>query len=77
MEFEKMLKMYTEEIQTELLEVIKISDTDEVETIKNVVSKIEKGDSLYIESTGGLRNTTYTLMTIVRLLEFSELNSKK
>ena len=77
MEFEKMLKMYTEEIQTELPEVIKISDTDEVETIKNVVSKIEKGDSLYIESTGGLRNTTYTLMTIVRLLEFSEIKLKK
>ena len=75
--FEEMLLYFTEENNIDLPEVIKISDTDEIKTINEVVSKISKDDKVYIESTGGLRNTTYTLMTIVRILEFSGITFRR
>lgn len=70
-EFKDMLEEYCKENGYAVPEIIPINGKEEIITITEVAEKVEEKDSIFIETTGGLRNTTYTLMTIVRMLEFS------
>ncbi|MBE6853311.1 MAG: hypothetical protein E7505_07515 [Ruminococcus sp.] len=72
-EFRKMLSAYAPEVP----EPVCIPGSDEYKTVIDVLSHVKKGDKIYIEATGGLRNTTYTLMMIVRILEYSGVTLEK
>ena len=47
------------------------------ETIYNIVSHISKGDSVWIDTTGGFRNSSYLLMAVSRILEYSDIKVEK
>ncbi|WP_044975900.1 TM1812 family CRISPR-associated protein [Ruminococcus sp. HUN007] len=69
----EMLKVYDPTVP----EPIEIPGEDQLKTVQEIIDKVEPNDKIYIESTGGLRNTTYTLMTIVRILEYSGVTFEK
>lgn len=48
-----------------------------VETIRDVIKKISVEDTVYIDTTGSFRNSSYLLMTVVRVLEFSNIKFAK
>lgn len=51
--------------------------TDIERTVKDVLSYIEKDDSIYLDTTGGARNSSYLLMFITRFLEFEGIKLEK
>lgn len=71
------LKTMLETYDPDLPEPEKIPGENDIETVNSIVSKVDANDSVYIETTGGIRNTTYTLMTIVRILEYSGVKFEK
>ena len=58
-------------------EEIETSDTKIAETIKEIISHIQKDDKVYIDTTGGFRNSSYLLMAVVRILEYSDIHFQK
>ena len=45
--------------------------------IDNIISKTKKGDRVFIDTTGGFRDSVYLIMTAVRMLEFSGIKLEK
>lgn len=65
------LKSMLSEYDSSVVEPIEIEGDNQFQTVNDVIKHVNPNDKIYIEATGGLRNTTYTLMTIVRILEYS------
>lgn len=73
------MKTYVKEKNYDLPEIIKIptSETVLAETIKEIVNEIRFHDNIYIDTTGGFRNSSYILMGVVRILEYSNIKLTK
>ena len=46
-------------------------------TIREIISLVNSGDKVYLDTTGGKRNAVYFLMTLVRILEYSKVILEK
>lgn len=46
-------------------------------TISDIIGNIKKGDSVWIDTTGGFRNSSYLLMAVARILEYSGIKVEK
>ena len=76
--YEKFCEMISEFSENlEKPEEIETSDTKIAETIKKIISHIQKDDKVYIDTTGGFRNSSYLLMAVVRILEYSDIHFQK
>ena len=77
--FCKMVEEYaeSEKISLPQLEKIHTSDSTIAETIQEIVNRISPDDRVYIDTTGGFRKSSYLLMGIVRVLEYSENKVEK
>jgi len=75
--FCQMVQEFTE--NTETPEIFKIStkDVEIAQTIKKIIDQIHKDDKVYIDTTGGFRNSSYLLMAVVRILEYSGISLEK
>jgi len=75
--FCQMVREFTE--NTETPEIFKIStkDVEIAQTIKKIIDQIHKDDKVYIDTTGGFRNSSYLLMAVVRILEYSGISFEK
>lgn len=73
------MKNYAEEKNTPLPAILKISTSETVlaETIQKIVNEIGVNDNIYIDTTGGFRNSSYILMGVVRILEYSDIKLTK
>lgn len=47
------------------------------EVIAEIIKKTKKGDRIYIDTTGGFRNSVYFLLAVVRILEYSGIKLQK
>lgn len=74
-----MLSDYKNEtgIDIPLPEKIHTSESTIAETIQDIVNKTSVNDSIYIDTTGGFRNSSYLLMGVVRVLEYSNRTLEK
>ena len=77
--FCKMVEEYaeSEKISLPQLEKIHTSDSTIAETIQEIVNRISPDDRVYIDTTGGFRKSSYLLMGVVRVLEYSENKVEK
>ncbi len=77
--FEQTLQKFSAENNLIMPELVKIStkDTEIAQTIKNIISQIHRDDKVYIDTTGGFRNSSYLLMAVVRILEYSGISLEK
>ena len=59
--------------------ILKIPTSEQVlaETIQKIVTEINVNDNIYIDTTGGFRNSSYILMGVVRILEYSNIKLTK
>ena len=75
----KVLKEYGEEknIAIPEPEMIETTENTIAETIQEISNKISTDDEVYIDTTGGFRNSSYLLMGAVRVLEYSDIKVKK
>jgi len=51
--------------------MIKFKENKFAETIREVSNEFNSGDHVFIDTTGGFRNSSYFLMCVVRILEYS------
>ncbi len=77
--FCKTIKSCAEENNISVPEILKISTSEQVlaETIQKIVNEIRANDNIYIDTTGGFRNSSYILMGVVRILEYSDIKLTK
>lgn len=75
----KVLKEYSEEknIAIPEPEMIETTENTIAETIQEISNKISTDDEVYIDTTGGFRNSSYLIMGAVRVLEYSDIKVKK
>lgn len=75
----KVLKEYGKEknIAIPEPEMIETTENTIAETIQEISNKISTDDEVYIDTTGGFRNSSYLLMGAVRVLEYSDIKVKK
>ncbi len=77
--FEDTINSFTEElnIPCPLIEKVSTSENEFSQTIKEVTEKFTAGDKAFIDTTGGFRNSSYFLMCVVRMLEYSGVKLEK
>ena len=77
--FVEYVTAYAEENGYPVPEIVPIdtSENEFEETINRIVSLFYENDSVYIDTTGGLRNSSYLLMAVVRLLEYAGIGLTK
>ncbi len=66
-----------EKIPLPVPEIVKTTENTISETIQDIVNMISSDDEVYIDTTGGFRNSAYLLMGVVRVLEYSDIKVKK
>lgn len=72
------IKKYGEEKGITLNKPVSVPLTENTAgTIQNVIKEISDKDTVYIDTTGGFRNSSYLLMAVVRVLEFSNIKFDK
>ena len=71
------LENYCNENSYDMPEIKPIEYKTDVDTITKLISKIKSGDNVYIDTTGGFRDTVYILLMVVRILEYSDIEFKK
>lgn len=78
-EFCKTIRSYGKAIATEIPVPTKIRSGDDnfAKTINSIISNISSGDKIWIDTTGGFRNSSYLLMAVVRILEYSGIKLEK
>ncbi len=78
-QFCQMLAEYGEKtgIEIPVPEKIGTFETDISRTIQKITEKISVNDKVYIDTTGGFRNSSYLLMGVVRVLEYSDILLEK
>lgn len=77
--FCKMLSDYKIETGIDIPVPVKIhtSESTITETIQAIVNETSIDDDIYIDTTGGFRNSSYLLMGVVRVLEYSNRKLEK
>lgn len=60
-----------------IVDEVDAKDGEFTETINKITKKFSSGDCAYIDTTGGFRNSSYILMCVVRILEYSGIRLKK
>ena len=77
--FEKTLSDYAKETGIKKPEIKPINASEEsfAQTIKDITAGFASGDKAYIDTTGGFRNSSYILMCVVRILEYSGIRLEK
>ncbi len=77
--FEKTLSDYAEKTGIKKPEIKPINASEEsfAQTIKDITARFASGDKAYIDTTGGFRNSSYILMCVVRILEYSGIRLEK
>ena len=75
--FCQMVREFTENAETPAILKISTKDVEIAQTIKKIIDLIHKNDKVYIDTTGGFRNSSYLLMAVVRILEYSGISLEK
>ena len=75
--FCQMVREFTENAETPAILKISTKDVEIAQTIKKIIDQIHKDDKVYIDTTGGFRNSSYLLMAVVRILEYSGISLEK
>ncbi|MBR2284164.1 MAG: hypothetical protein IJ874_07080 [Ruminococcus sp.] len=56
---------------------IPTSEDSFADTISHIISLVHDGDRIWIDTTGGFRNSSYLLMAVMRILEYSHVRLEK
>ncbi len=79
--YTEMIHEFCDGIQCRSPEIIPVSGsyegTDMGPVVKNVLDNIKKDDRIYLDTTGGARNSSYLLMFITRFLEYEGIKLEK
>lgn len=77
--FRQMLSDYEKETGINIPVPVKTptSESKIAETIQDIVNETSINDNIYIDTTGGFRNSSYLIMSVVRVLEYSNRILKK
>lgn len=75
----QMLSDYAKDTGIDIPVPLKIhtSESQIAETIQKIVNEISLDDKIFIDTTGGFRNSSYLLMAVVRILEYSDIMLEK
>ena len=75
----KTIRDFTDEKQMQIDEdeIKKVSNIEFSRSIREIISLVNSGDKVYLDTTGGMRNAVYFLMTLVRILEYSKVSLEK
>ena len=73
------LKAFSEEVNIPVPVPVKVIAGNDIytDTIKDITKEFSSGDRAYIDTTGGFRNSSYILMCVVRILEYSGVRLEK
>ena len=58
-------------------EIRRVDAKEMAQTIRNVIALTPKDARVYIDTTGGFRNSSYLLMAVVRILEYSGIQFRR
>jgi len=75
----KTLEAFSEEVNIPVPVPVKVIAGNDIytDTIKDITKEFSSGDRAYIDTTGGFRNSSYILMCVVRILEYSGVRLEK
>ena len=73
------LEAFSEEVNIPVPVPVKVIAGNDIytDTIKDITKEFSSGDRAYIDTTGGFRNSSYILMCVVRILEYSGVRLEK
>ncbi|MCR5718447.1 MAG: TM1812 family CRISPR-associated protein [Oscillospiraceae bacterium] len=75
--FSEMLHCSSENLGIPCPEIRKVSISHLATTVREIVTLIPKDSHVYIDTTGGFRDSSYLLMAVVRILEYSGIRLEK
>ncbi len=78
-ELEKTVNAFAEETGIEAPEMIHVTaaENEMEKTVDQITRHVVENDKVYIDTTGGFRNSSYLLMAVVRVLEYTGIGLTK